>query len=259
MLNNAHNAKLPPPKKAPSPFIRHISGYVMEIDGIVQMAYQPSDMVRWTSNKNKKYSTLIEFNFQEQTCRRTTGRLILFICIFYANPIKKLFKGFFWSMKYGGKVAKSVETKTWSHSYRQNAHSICEENPQKTLFATGIWFSCSRRWVKGYFTVSCILRKAQFCKQVKTSPEIFRCSVVQNLVMDFEILFVTNACLILQKTNGQILIPKLCWKQFVVCEVVSTPLVELRIYKLDLFHYALMENHITRATVARRHLKNIPY
>ena len=107
--------------------------------------------------------------------------------------------------------------------------------------------------------------------------------------MDFEILFVTNACLILQKTNGQILIPKLCWKQFVVCEVVSTPLVELRIYKLDLFHFALMENqidtaiaamlivisrtfleqtlfhsalmenHIARATVAWRHLKNIPH
>ena len=92
-------------------------------------------------------------------------------------------------MKYGGKVVKSAETKIWSHSYRQNAHSICEENSQNHFF----WFSCSRRWVKGYFTVPCILRKVQFCKQVKTSPEIFRCSVVQNLVMDFEILFVTNA------------------------------------------------------------------
>ena len=33
--------------------------------------------------------SLIEINFQEQTCRRTTGRPILFICIFYANPTKK--------------------------------------------------------------------------------------------------------------------------------------------------------------------------
>ena len=33
--------------------------------------------------------------------------------------------------------------------------------------------------------------------------------MVPNLVMDFEILFVNNACLILQKTDCQILIPKL--------------------------------------------------
>ena len=128
-------------------------------------------------------------------------------------------------MKYGGKVVKSAETKIWSHSYRQNIHSFCEENSKKSLFAAGIW-------------------EIQFCEL------IFSCSMVPNLVMDFEILFVNNACLILQKTDCQILIPKLLWKQLVVCEVVRTLPVELRIYKLDLFHSALVDNHIARAILA---------
>ena len=59
--------------------------------------------LRYGALKSSKVQNiqLIEFNFQEQTCRRTTGRPILFICIFYANPTKKDLKTSFeaWSME----------------------------------------------------------------------------------------------------------------------------------------------------------------